>query len=150
MKKVNFKSKFEGLLPEWDGCIVDCFINDIEIKGEITLEDDGFYILQNETDGYSCNDKKDYMYSWYVDDGSIQRLNSNNVYINNIYLEDRILVISKVEPICILGYRVKFEESIFLNNEISGITVGCTFVSYETVKKIYNRVRSIERKQKNN
>lgn len=54
-------------------------IQDDKVTGRIRVENERVYLCQDKKNGASCEDKLGYKYSWIVDDGSEEKLASNNV-----------------------------------------------------------------------
>ena len=62
-----------------DGRKFSAKINETYVEGLIRVEDGEAYLCQNQRNGYSCNDKLGFKYSWSVRDGSIGSLNDTGV-----------------------------------------------------------------------
>jgi hypothetical protein len=70
---------------------ITCYIDDDFIDdGEITKEDNNFYILQNKRDGFEINNKKGYKYSWTLNDGSQIKLKSEFINVSQIKLKESL------------------------------------------------------------
>jgi hypothetical protein len=70
---------------------ITCYIDNTFIDdGEITKEDDYFYILQNKKDGLEIENKKGYEYSWTLKDGSQSKLKSDFINVSQIKLKESL------------------------------------------------------------
>lgn len=54
-------------------------IHDIPVEGRIQVEEGSIYLCQDVMNGYSCEDKLGFKYSWYIGDGSEMTLIKNGV-----------------------------------------------------------------------
>lgn len=62
-----------------DGRKFSAKIEGTYVEGLIRVEDGRAYLCQNKVDGYNCDDKLGYRFSWQVWDGSIDGLNETGV-----------------------------------------------------------------------
>jgi len=105
-------TKLKNLL-DYHGQPFRCKIDGTQCEGRITVEDESVFLCQDEMDGYDCEDKQGFLYSWHITESQKDILDnkSNHKAVTEFVLLDshnehaRLANIQDLVPGNIIQYR---------------------------------------------
>jgi hypothetical protein len=132
MKKVNLF--IEPGLPDWKkvptGTKFTGTIENVKCTGRI-FKNDKIYLCQSIKNGSTAPNKLRFLYSWVIDEGTVDDLKLNDVKITSLTLDPKFKVPKLSKTTKLGSYTVKY-----FPGKDAYITVGCTTVTKKQIERI--------------
>lgn len=130
---------------DWDkipsGSTFKAYIQGSLCEGRIFKEDDSIYLCQDVKEGVSCSNKLGFKYSWVIYGGNPLDLKHTSVKNLEVWLPEKGYKIPMNKDINSFGiYSVRITKDV--------CKVGCTLVSFEQVKAVYNKMLKLRKSEK--